>query len=128
MRQAPPDHFDDIGRTGHVDPEIALIEIMHDLLQSCDGFPSLLPFNEHDEVARLSVRRDQQPFPKRTGQRIVEVLWPGGQAFDRANRIDRLDLARQLADSREITRRRNIARRDRQDQLRRGWKLPINLV
>ena len=70
----------------------------------------------------------QEPLPEWALLRVLKTLWASGYAFDRAHAIYRLHLPRQFLHAREVARRRNVARRNRQDQFRLGRKLLLNLL
>ena len=104
MRQAAPDHLHDVGRTGDVNSEIPFIELVHDLLETLDRLLGVLALKKHEDIAGFTVRRDQQPAPKRTGQRVLKTLRPRGQTLDCVHRLDCVDLLREFLDSTQIAR------------------------
>src|SRR5437879_4027479 len=72
--QTAPDHLDDIRRTGDVNSKICFIELVHDSLDALDRLLWVLVFKEHQDIARFAVLGDQQPTPKRAGERVLKTL------------------------------------------------------
>ena len=126
MRETSPDHFHHIRRSRDVNSKILLIELVHNLLEPFDRFLRVLVLHEHDHVARLAVGRDQQPVPERTRRRVREILRAISQTFDRGDCVDSLERLAESLDPRQVTWRRNIARRDRKDHFRRRRKLLLD--
>jgi len=94
--QKSPDHLHDIGRARQVNSKVCLIELMHDALNALDRFFRVFAaFQEDDDIAGLLVFGEQQPAPKRAGQRVLKTFGTIGQTLDRAHLIDRFDLLRE---------------------------------
>src|SRR5438876_10474748 len=91
---------------------------MHDSLDAFDRLLWVLVFKEHQDIARFAVLGDQHPAPKRARQRVLKTFRSFSQALDRAYLVDRVDLLREFLDSTQVARRRNIARRHRQENFR----------
>src|SRR5689334_19553074 len=92
MRQAAPDHFHHIRRTGDVSPKIGAIKFMNDAFQLSDWLLRIFAFlHEDNHIATLAILGDQQPAPERTRNRVLETLRASSQALDCAHAIDPLD-------------------------------------
>ena len=63
MHEVAPDHFDHVWRTGHVNAEVALIELIDGLLEPANEFFAPFAGKENDEIARFAVVRDEEPMP-----------------------------------------------------------------
>src|SRR4051812_41706673 len=104
MVQTAPDHLDDVRRTGHVEPKIFLIKLMDQSLETVDQLLCVPALDEHDEIARFAVRRDEQSAPERTFQRVLKILRSRRQALDRTHSVNRVGLRGQSLNSLQISR------------------------
>ena len=118
MRQTAPEHFNHVRRTGDMNLKIARLQLMHDLLQLLDR-PFCVPaFHEDDDVGGLPIGRDQQAAPERTFQRVLKTFWSFSQTLDCTHSAYGMDSLGQPLNFFQISRRRDVARRNRQDDLR----------
>ena len=118
MSETAPDHFNHVRRTGDMNVKIARLQLVHDLLQFLDRPFRVPAFHEDDDVGGLPIRRDQQAAPERTFQRVFKTLWSFRQTLDGAHSTDGADPLGQPLNLSQISRRRNVSRRNRQDDLR----------
>jgi hypothetical protein len=115
MYEVAPDHFHHIWRAGHVNAEVALIQLVDDLLELANEFFAPFAREKDDEIARFAVVRDEEPMPERARHCIREIFRPGGEALDRRDFVDRSDFPGETIDAAEVLRRGNIAGRNGKD-------------
>src|SRR5207248_5446338 len=71
---------------------------------------------------------NQQTSPKRTGFRIGNIVRSIGEASNAIHRLDGSDPLGQLSQRIEVTLRRDVGRRDAQNELAAGGKAPVDFV
>ena len=125
--QAAPQHLHDIRRAGDVNMKVARVQLMNDPQKARHRFLGHAAFHKDDDVAGLAVFGDEQSAPEGTLQRVFKTLRPFSQALHRAHRPDGMDLLGEFLDALQISRRRNVARRHRQNDLRLRREMLVDL-